>query len=117
MKTKRMMILLCFTLFSVASLLAKDLKTVTFNAPQMVCENCEKKVKDNIRFEKGVKEIVTNVDNKTVTITYDADKTNVEALVKGFKKFKYDVTCADSQNCGEKKACDAKASGCCSKKK
>ena len=30
------------------------------------------------RFEKGIKEIETNLADKTVTIKYDADKTTVE---------------------------------------
>ena len=57
----------------------------------MHCSGCEKKIKDNIRFEKGVKDIRTNLDDKTVTIEYDADKTNVEAIIKGFKKINYEA--------------------------
>ena len=44
----------------------------------MHCANCESKIKNNIRFEKGIKEIETNLADKTVTIKYDADKTTVE---------------------------------------
>jgi copper chaperone CopZ len=69
---------------------AKDIKNVIVTTtPQMHCENCENKIKKNIRFEKGVKEIVTSVENQTVTITYDADKTSVGKLLKGFEKFGY----------------------------
>ena len=71
---------------------AKDIKTVVLKTnPEMHCSGCEKKIKDNIRFEKGVKDIRTNLDNKTVTIEYDADKTNVEAIIKGFKKINYEA--------------------------
>ena len=70
--------------------LAKDIKTVVLTTvPQMHCENCEKRIKENIRFEKGVKKIETDVEHQTVTITYDADKTTVEKLIKGFEKIKY----------------------------
>lgn len=70
--------------------LAKDIKTVVLTTvPQMHCENCEKRIKENIRFEKGVKKIETDVEHQTVTITYDADKTTVENLIKGFEKIKY----------------------------
>lgn len=69
---------------------AKDIKTVVLTTiPQMHCENCEKRIKENIRFEKGIKKIVTDVEHQTVTITYDADKTNVENIIKGFEKIKY----------------------------
>ena len=33
-----------------------------------------------MRFEKGLKDLSTEVKTKTVTITYDADKTNVKKL-------------------------------------
>lgn len=69
---------------------AKDIKTVVFKTtPEMHCQNCENKIKKNIRFEKGVKEIETNLKDKTITIKYDADKTTVENLIKGFDKIKY----------------------------
>ena len=70
--------------------LAKDIQTVVVTTmPQMHCENCENRIKNNLRFEKGVKKIETNIEKQTVTITYDADKTTVEQLLKGFEKFKY----------------------------
>lgn len=76
-------------LFAVAGM-AKDIKTVIFTTtPQMHCENCENKVKNNLRFEKGVKAIDTSIENQTVTVKYDADKTTVDKLQKGFTKFGY----------------------------
>lgn len=78
-------------LMSVAAVMAKDIRVVVFNVSQMHCEKCEKKVKDNMRFEKGLKDIATEVKTKTVTITYDAEKTNVKNLQAGFKKFNYEA--------------------------
>lgn len=69
---------------------AKDIKVVVFTTtPQMHCENCEKKIKGNLRYERGVKSIETSVAKQTVTVKYDADKTTVEKLLKGFEKFGY----------------------------
>ena len=71
---------------------AKDIQTVVVTTtPQMHCENCEKRIKGNIRFVKGVKQITTNVDEQTVTVEYDADKTSPEEIEKGFKKIGYEV--------------------------
>ena len=71
---------------------AKDIKTVVFTTtPQMHCENCENKIKNNLRFEKGVKEITTSVDNQTVTVKYDDDKTTPDKIQQGFKKFGYEA--------------------------
>ena len=73
--------------------LAKDIKTVVVTTnPEMHCENCENKIKGNLRFEKGIKNIITDLKTKTVTIEYDADKTNVQNIIKGFKKIKYEAT-------------------------
>lgn len=72
---------------------AKDIKTVVLTTnPVMHCENCEQRIKSNIRFEKGIKSIKTNLENKTVTIEYDADKTNVKNIIEGFKKIKYEAS-------------------------
>ena len=69
---------------------AKDIKTlVVTTTPQMHCEKCENKIKGNLRFEKGIKKIETNVAAQTVTIEYDADKTTADDLVKAFSKFGY----------------------------
>ena len=88
MRTKALFIALAFASIS----LAKDIKTVVLTTtPQMHCVNCEKKIKENIRFEKGIKSIKTNLDTKTVTIEYDADKTTVPDIIKGFKKIKYEA--------------------------
>ena len=75
------------------SLSAKDIKTVVLKTnPEMHCNGCEKKIKDNIRFEKGVKTITTDLKEKTVTIEYDAEKTTVANIIKGFRKIKYEAT-------------------------
>lgn len=92
--------------------LAKDIKTlVVTTTPQMHCDGCEKKIKGNLRFEKGVKKIETSIPNQTVTIEYDADKTSVERILEAFPKFGYDArqllkqqeSCEDGQ--GGNKGC------------
>ena len=91
MRTKRWMATCVVALLSVTVVLAKDIRVVVFKVSQMHCEKCEKKVKDNMRFEKGLKDISTEVKTKMVTITYDAVKTNVKKLQAGFNKFSYEA--------------------------
>lgn len=78
-------------LFMVAMIAAaKELKTVVFTTtPQMHCESCEAKIKGNLRFEKGVKNIKTDVEAQKVYITFDPKKTTEEKLQKAFEKFGY----------------------------
>lgn len=91
MRTKRWMTTCVVALLSVTAVLAKDIRVAVFKVTQMHCENCEKKVKNNMRFEKGLKDISTVVKDRIVTITYDAEKTNVKNLQAGFKKFDYEA--------------------------
>ncbi len=86
-----MLATLIVALLSVTAVMAKDFRTVVFKVEQMECPNCERKVKNNIKYEKGLKEFSTDVKSQTVTITYDAKKTDVKKLQAGFKKFKYDA--------------------------
>ena len=64
---------------------AKDIKTlVVTTQPVMHCNSCEEKIKNNLRFEKGIKSIETDIPNQAVTITYDADKNNPEKIMKAY---------------------------------
>ena len=63
---------------------------VTTN-PEMHCQNCEKKIKEHIRFEPGVKKIETSLEKQQVTITYNSAKTDVKKLTEAFAKIGYEV--------------------------
>ncbi|MBQ8657457.1 MAG: cation transporter [Prevotella sp.] len=86
--------ILTFVLLLTATVvMAKDIKTlVVTTLPQMHCENCEKKIKGNLRFEKGITKIETDREGQRVTITYDADKTTPAEIIAGFQKFGYKAT-------------------------
>ncbi len=101
---KRTMMIMAM-LFMACAVYGKDFKTlvVTTN-PQMQCSSCEDKIKGNMRFEKGVKSIETNIEQQAVTIVYDAEKTNEETLIKAFEKFGYKA----EKKVVEKKTADKK---------
>ena len=69
---------------------AADTLVVT-TQPQMHCENCENKIKSNIRFVKGTKKIATSVDDQKVTIVYDGRKAKYNDYVEAFKKIGYEI--------------------------
>lgn len=84
--------LLTMALAFCATMGAKDVKTlVVTTTPQMHCANCENKIKGNLRFEKGVKDIATDIPSQTVTVTYDAEKTSVASLTQAFNKIGYSI--------------------------
>lgn len=54
--------------------------------PQITNQNLENKVKTGMRYETGVQAIEVNRQQNVVTISYDPEKTTVEALIDAFKK-------------------------------
>lgn len=95
---------------SAGSAAAKDIQKVVLTTnPAMHCQNCESKIKNHLKFEKGIKKIDTSVENQTVTITYDADKTSEKAIMDAFTKIKYEVKKVG----GDAKAAPAKCGGSC----
>ena len=68
----------------------KNVETVTFKTT-MHCKNCVKKITENISFTKGVEDLKVTLDDKKVTIKYDASKTSEEALAQAIRKLGYEV--------------------------
>lgn len=102
--------LICMSL----SVSAKDIKTAVFTTkPGISCNNCVKRIQENLRFAKGVKMVEASVEEQTVTITYDADKTSTDAIVEAFKKIDYVAEVATP--CGSKK--EGCSRDCCGKDK
>lgn len=87
---KKYLLALTMAAVATATFAKKNIQTVIFTTtPQMHCEACENKIKGNLRFEKGIKAIETNVPAQTVTVQFDADKTTPAKLQQSFGKFGY----------------------------
>ena len=77
---------------------ASSLRVVVLTpTPQMHCQSCENKIKSNMRFEKGVRKVETDLETQHVTITYDPRKATVESLQAGMKKIGYDTKVVSDQ--------------------
>jgi len=68
------------TVHSVA--MAAENKTVTLDVPGMTCKFCPITIRKALEKVPGVTEAKADYDSKTATVTYDPDKTNVEALTE-----------------------------------
>ena len=55
----------------------------------MHCENCKKRIEKNISWEKGVKDLRIDLDDKKVTILYNPAKTNQKNLQAAIEKLGY----------------------------
>lgn len=65
---------------------AKPNKQTVVLSCDLHCQGCCDKIMKNIAYEKGVKDIVCDLKEKTVTVTYDANKTDVPTLLEAFRK-------------------------------
>ena len=61
----------------------------------MHCQGCCDKIMKNIAFEKGVKDLVCDLKAKTVTLTYDTRKTDLDTLLKAFERIGKPATVAE----------------------
>ena len=83
---RRILIILMALMPMVAVFAAKQDKQVVVLSCELHCQGCCDKIMKNIAFEKGVKDIVCDLKTKTVTVTYDANKTDIPTLLKAFEK-------------------------------
>jgi len=103
MKAVKIILAVVF-LFSVSAVSAQDKNVekkpkskdeqVVFSV-NLHCESCEQKVKKNIPYEKGVKDLTTDLSKQLVTITYQKDKTDKAKLKKAIEKLGF--TCEEAK--------------------
>ena len=67
-----------------------EIKEVTFKV-HLHCASCVKKVRENLSFEKGVKDLHICMEDQIVSLKYDASKTNEETLKKAIVKLGVEV--------------------------
>lgn len=65
-----------------------EIKEVNFHV-HLHCQNCVKKVQENIAFEKGVKDL--KVTQHSIYIKYDSSKTNEATLKTAVEKLGYKI--------------------------
>ena len=67
-----------------------EIKEVTF-VVEFDCENCAKKIRENVSFEKGVKDLKVTLEDRTVALKYDAAKTSENTLKEAIEELGYPV--------------------------
>lgn len=66
----------------------KNIATVTFDC-DIDCASCKAKIEKNLPFEKGVKEFIVSLEDKTVVVKYRKDKNSDEKLRESLEKLGY----------------------------
>jgi copper chaperone CopZ len=63
----------------------KNLETVKFTA-SITCENCVNTIMSSLPKEKGVKDVKTDLETKTVTVIFQKDKNSGEQIKRSIEK-------------------------------
>jgi copper chaperone CopZ len=66
----------------------KNIETVKFET-SITCDMCVNTIMNSLPREKGVKDVKTDLDSKTVTVTYRKDKNDTEKLKRALEKLGY----------------------------
>ena len=69
----------------------KMVKSTVVYGSTVECKYCEKKVLENIGFEKGVKDVSVDLSEQTVKIVFDEAKTDTTTLAKAIRKLGYEA--------------------------
>jgi len=65
----------------------QDSKTETVKfTTSITCENCVNTIMNGLPKEKGVKDVKTDLETKTVTVTYQKDKSSTEQIKRSIEK-------------------------------
>jgi periplasmic mercuric ion binding protein len=95
MKKTIQLMLLCFVavLFTAqveAQAPKSELTTVCFQS-NMDCHECESKLNNYLKFEKGVKDLKVDLKSNTIKVVYKSGKNTPENVAKGIKKQGYEA--------------------------
>ncbi len=88
---KRILMIVLVACMSVGAWARSERKSVVFDV-DVHCQGCISKIEKNIAFEPGVKDLVCDLDAKTVKVVYDPKKTDVEKLQAAFAKINKTAT-------------------------
>ena len=111
-------LLFLFIFANEVSIFAKSGKTETIVIKTVIycdhckeCESCGGKLLKDLSFKKGVKLVTLDVDAMTITVKYNASKTNADEIRKAVSLYGYDADDIKGDS-----ASVLKLDGCCLKK-
>lgn len=97
MKTlKNIIIITVFALFTGKAFAQSDTLKIKTSSQ---CEDCKQRIENKLNFTKGVKSALLDLNTKEVTVIYDKEKTNPDAIRTAITKVGYD---ADNMHANEK---------------
>ena len=94
-------VMMTFAALFAMNVLADNVK---FQIKNMNCENCAKRVENALKANDAVTTVKVNLECKAVCVSYDATKTNAEALLKALTDVKFQAEIA--KQCDQEGGCE-----------
>lgn len=69
----------------------KEKELTVYFSSSMDCHECELKLTDNLKFEKGVKDLKIDLKSNTIKVVFKPTKNSPENLAKKIEKQGYDA--------------------------
>lgn len=102
------LIIVIALLVGITTINAKEKEsTVMFFIANMQGDNGKSRIEKAIPLEKGVKNLIFDLERQKLTIVYQPQKTTPESLRKSLEKMGYEVKAVEKKECqsGDKKEC------------
>lgn len=64
----------------------------------MHCENCAAKVKKQLAYTKGVKDVIVSLEKQEVIVKYRSDKTDTGKLITSLSEIGYEAKIVEKNN-------------------
>jgi copper chaperone CopZ len=84
---KKLIAVIITVLFAASAHSQSEIKIKT----SAICEQCKKRLESNLIYEKGIKFVKLNLDDKVLTVDYNPNKTSPEKIKAAISKIGYDA--------------------------
>lgn len=94
MKNLKLVLATLILFVGVSTSFAKEkakVKKVTYSC-SIDCHSCKEKIMKSLPYEKGVKSVDVNIEDKLVTVAFKEDKNTTEGVKKALEELDYEVS-------------------------
>lgn len=91
MKAIKLTVLSMIGLVTLSFAQQKAVEKVVIKTPTVQCENCKERIESYLKREPGVSTVKVDYKKKTTTVTYLADRNNIEQLKTAIANAGYDA--------------------------
>ena len=90
MKKIKILSIILFAFFQIQAQQKKPI-TVKINTPTVQCESCKKRIEEYLKYEEGITKVSVDFKQKKTTVSYLADRTNLENIKTAIANSGYDA--------------------------